>query len=165
MPDVKRQGDRNYRLDHDDLRDICRTGYAPGTIRDFGLLSTNPLTLDDTCTVEVDGGSYTGVPILYHCRPGHYDAATGVSRGNGALTRGAWAFKYGDQVKVLLRDGAPYMVMGHDDDQGPRRCADIFRARMFCYDRNWHNWLMQASAQRAYRALNSPDTWTPPAGT
>jgi hypothetical protein len=137
-PSAASKSDLEHRLDHENFGEVYQVHYKEGIIKDFGLSSTNPLTLDDTCTVEVDGGAYPGVPIFYHCRRGYYDDQVATKRESGALNHGAWAFRAGQAVKVMMDGDVPYAVIGHNepqtygqDSKAPRKCLDVFRIQ-------WH---------------------------
>ena len=89
--------------------------YYQGTIVEVkGADATEELR--DTATVNVSGlGTYSGVPIFYHCQ----DSA--VERSNGALTGAAKAFGVGDEVLVLKEiDGDGIFVSGRVE--GPKPC-------------------------------------------
>ncbi|MEW6385905.1 MAG: hypothetical protein AB1491_00090 [Thermodesulfobacteriota bacterium] len=132
MIKVQQKGNRDYRLDHDELGDVYRTTYKEGTIKDFGYEKTDPFTLNDTCEVE---GEVSGknIPILYHCKKDHYDATVATKRGNNALKGAARAFRTGQKVKVLLESGTPKFVVGHQEGKRPKRCLDIFKMKVFQY--------------------------------
>ena len=153
MADVKltaeEKSERNYRLDHPDFGDVYETTYGKGVILDFGLLKdapgggVDPILLDGTCTVATEKGTFSDVPIFYHCRGKipkgappppktewddilNYlmnllgglstepkDDGANTLESNGSLRRGAWAFLKGQEVKVLLQKGKPKYVVGH----------------------------------------------------
>lgn len=129
--EIQRKGDRNYRLDHGNLGDVHKVTYAEGKILEMGVETDDPLVLDDTCKVEVNGGVYE-LPLFYHCRKGFYDEETATKRENEALQRAAWGFRKGQKVKVMFYSGEPVYVMGHADHQ-PRVCQDIFQMKMKAY--------------------------------
>jgi len=146
----------NHRLDHDLFEDVAKVHYKEGVIKNFGVSSTNPLTLDDTCTVEVDGSPYAKVPIFYHCRPGYYDAQVATKRENKALHHAAWGFRVGHKVVVMIREDAPIAVLKHNeeplygaDKKAPWRCLDIFRFQ-------WHRSI--GSGRTTYRPPMLPVT-------
>ena len=124
----------NHRLDHDLFEDVAKVHYKEGVIKDFGLTSTNPLVLNDTCTVETADGPYAGVPIFYHCRPGYYDSQVATKQDNKSLNHAAWGFRAGHKVVVAIREDKPLAVLGHneeqvygDDTKAPWKCLDVFR--------------------------------------
>jgi len=135
--------------------------------------SPNDLILDDTCTVEVEEGEFKGVPFFYHCRnkpappppppppeipeewkwaydmipssagaESEEDGASSLQE-NHSLKRGAWAFRVGDIVKVMLQQKRPVYVMGHlgrpsiGDDlpqagaMPPQKCCNIFQIKTY----------------------------------
>jgi hypothetical protein len=125
--------DVNHRQDHEDFGDVYNVHYKEGIIKDFGVSNTTLFTLDDTCTVEIDGGPVSGVPIFYHCRPGYYDDHVATKRENQALNHSAWAFRAGQKAKVMMYEDRPYAVIGHNEPtvygnpKAPRKCFDLFR--------------------------------------
>jgi hypothetical protein len=148
--------DLNHRIDHEIFEDVARVHYMEGTIKDFGVSQTSLLTLDDTCTVEVLGGSYSKVPIFYHCREGFYDNTVRLRRETGALTHAAWGFKAGQKVKVAFDGAKPLAVFDHntpqvygDDPKGPYKCLDIFRLQ-------WHRSI--GSGRAPYQPPDLPVT-------
>jgi hypothetical protein len=150
--------DREHRQDHENLGDVYQVYYKEGVLKDFGVSRTNLLTLDDTCTVEIDGGAVAGVPIFYHCRKGFYDDRVREKRESGALRHAAWGFRAGQKVKVMMYGEAPYAVIGHNapavygDPKAPRKCLDIFRLQ-------WHRSI--GSGRAPYRPPEIPvtDDW------
>ena len=126
-----------HRQDHENFGDVCKVHYKEGIIKDFGVSRKDPITLDDTCTVEIDGGDNPGVPIFYHCRKGFYDDSVATLKSNKALKRAAWAFRAGQKVKVMMYEDKPYAVLGHNeppvygDPEAPRQCVDLMRLQ-------WH---------------------------
>ena len=129
----------NHRIDHDTFEDVAKEHFKEGTIKDFGVKGTNPIELDGTCTVEVEGGNLTGVPIFYHCRKGWFDEKVGLLQGNHSLGHAAWGFRAGQKVVVAMRENQAVAVLGHnespvyyqDDPKAPWPCLDIFRLQ-------WH---------------------------
>jgi hypothetical protein len=148
----------NHRLDHDLFEDVGKVHYREGIIEDFGVSNTSLFTLDDTCTVNVEGyGSFRGVPIFYHCRPGYYDSTVGTKRDdNKGLHHSAWGFRAGQKVVVMMREEAPVAVLHHNerstykpDDKAPWKCLDIFRFQ-------WHRSI--GSGRTTYRPPQLPVT-------
>jgi len=162
----------NHRLDHDLFEDVAKVHYKEGIITDFGVTEVNPITLDDTCTVEVDGNPYVGVPIFYHCRPGYYDAAVGTKReDNKALHHSAWGFRAGHKVVVMIREDTPMAVLGHNekplyglDKKAPWPCLDILKLRWHLINLwgqaltiPWHHIHYKASTQTEWtKTVDSP---------
>lgn len=145
-----------HRQDHANFGDVSKTHYKEGIIRDFGVSDTALMALDDTCTVEIEGGSVSGIPIFYHCRKGFYENNIREKRENGALTHAAWAFRAGQKVKVMMDGDAPYAVIGHNeppvygsDLKAPRKCVDLFRLQ-------WHRSI--GSGRTTYRPPELPVT-------
>jgi hypothetical protein len=134
---IPSKSDLEHRQNHKNFGDVYKVHYKEGVIKDFGVSDTILFTLDDTCTVEVDGGPVSGVPIFYHCRKDFYDDQVSAKRENKALNHAAWAFRVGQKVKVMMYEDAPYAVIGHNgppvygDPKAPRKCLDIFRLQ-------WH---------------------------
>lgn len=150
------KGDRDHRQDHENFGDVYKVHYKEGIIKDFGISNTTLFALDDTCTVEIDGGPVSGVPIFYHCRKDYYDAQVSTKRENGALNHAAWAFRAGQKVKVMMYEDIPYAVIGHNeppvygpDLKAPRKCLDIFRLQ-------WHRSI--GSGRTTYRPPDMPVT-------
>ena len=139
MPELRSLNPYNHRFDHLNLGEVHEVHYAQGVIRNFGVSNQNPLTLDDTCTVEVEGGEYAGVPIVYHCRKDFFDAQVGTLQGNKSLNHAAWGFRAGHKVKVMFHKNQPVAVLGHNeapvhypgDPKAPWPCLDVFRLQ-------WH---------------------------
>src|SRR3972149_5861907 len=92
-----------HRIDHENFEDVAKGHYQEGTIKDFGVKSKNPIELDGTCTVEVEGGNLTGVPIFYHCRKGWFDEKVGLLQGNHSIGHAAWGFRAGQEGGVAVR--------------------------------------------------------------
>lgn len=145
----------NNRLDHVDFGEVYETTYKIGKILKFGVEQTDPLILDDTCTVEVEGAEYEDVPIFYHCKKLCFVEGSGVQRDNGALKFGALAFEVycekdepppdtfgfgfllpqgpdlsglSDMEVVVMMDKGqrPAYVIGHADHR-PKHCLDIIK--------------------------------------
>lgn len=183
---IPSKSDQEHRQDHENFGDVYKVHYKEGIIRDFGVSATDPFTLDDTCTVEIDGGPVAGVPIFYHCQK---DFGEGVRRKqeSGALKYAAWGFRVGQKVKVMLYEDAPYAVIGHNqpqvygDPKAPRKCSDIFRFQWhrsigegrapyrppmiptqdwwlnwFMFQENWHSIHYRASTQEEFTGVDDP---------
>ena len=120
--------------------------YYQGTIVEVkGADATEELR--DTATVNVSGlGTYSGVPIFYHCQ----DSA--VERSNGALTGAAKAFGVGDEVLVLKEiDGDGIFVSGRVE--GPEPC--IWEPWGGVLAKN-HNWLIINTYLSPYTLTTDP---------
>lgn len=155
--------DREHRADHDKFRDVYNVHFAEGTIKDFGLLSTNPLAFDDTVTVEVGGASYAGVPIFYHCRKDFYDGDVSKMRSSKALNHAAWGYRVGQKVKVMFEGNALRAVVGHNeapvychpegDPKAPWPCLDVFRIQ-------WHRTIGTETGGLRPPDIPTQDWWT-----
>ena len=152
----KRKDDRLYLVDHDTFGDVYRCTYKEGTITDFGVEKTDPFTLNDTCTVELQGGGIArNVPIFYHCRKGYYDDQVATLRLSGALRGGARAFRTGQKVQVMMYDDAnAQFVMGHNEGTRPKACQDIFKMRFYGWEGRWHEIHYCVSQQKEYGGLD-----------
>jgi hypothetical protein len=153
---IPSKDDREHRQDHENFGDVYKVHYKEGVIKDFGVKNTALFALDDTCTVEIDGGTVAGVPIFYHCRKGYYDDQVATKRENKALNHAAWAFRAGQKVKVMIYEDKPYAVIGHNeppvygaDLKAPRKCLDLFRFQ-------WHRSI--GSGRTTYRPPTLPVT-------
>lgn len=155
---AKKKSELNYLLDHDVFGDVYHTTYKEGTIKYFGVTETDPFTLDDTCTVELQKDiSVSGVPIFYHCRKDHYDSTVRTLRANNALTGAARAFRVGQKVRVMMRDDAiPMYVVAHNQGKSPKDCLDLFRIRFRGWNRQWYEIHYCVSKQEEYCGLNQP---------
>jgi len=153
---AKRKDDRLYLVDHDTFGDVYHCTYKEGTITDFGVEKTDPFTLADTCTVEIQGGGTAhDVPIFYHCRKGYYDEQVATLRTNEALRGGARAFRVGQKVQVMMYDDATARyVMGHNEGKRPKACQDIFKMRFYGWEGRWHDIHYCVSQQKEYGGLD-----------
>lgn len=145
-----------HRQDHENFGDVYKTHYKEGVIKDFGVSNTALFTLDNTCTVEIDGGPVSGVPLFYHCRKDFYDQTVREKLETGALKHSAWAFRAGQKVKVMMYEDAPNGVFSHNeppvygaDLKAPRKCLDLFRFQ-------WHRSI--GSGRTTYRPPELPVT-------
>jgi len=74
----------------------------------------------DSCSISIEGSSYSDVPIFYHCNP------TAVETSTGAIKGGSWGFAVGDKAVVLVQVSITNLsrfVIGHK--YGARTCAPL----------------------------------------
>lgn len=153
-----------HRYNHENFGDVYSASFKEGIIRGFGLSNTDPITLDDTCDVEVEGRLYPSIPIFYHCRKGFYDDDVATLRNNHSLNRAAWAFRVNHRAKVMFNGDVPLAVIGHNDDQyvswpRPRKCLDLFKLHTISWYKGLPdlNRVFKTSTQLAYSARNEPE--------
>ncbi len=103
------------KIDHPNIGDIAKTKYLIGTITE--------ITDNDTCSINISGQLFTGVPIFYHC------ANDSVLQSNGSLEGAAGAFAQDDEVIAQLQDGI-VRVIGHADGV-KRPCAVDWLVKLF----------------------------------
>lgn len=152
----------NHRIDHDQFEDVALVNYKEGTIKDFALSSTNPITPAGTVSVEVEGGGggqIDGLPIFYHCRKGWFDSKVGNLKANKSLEFAPWGFRVGDKVVCMFRENQPVAVLGHsetpvyfeDEEKAPWTCNDIIRLQ-------WHR-TIGTSGQTTDPKIPTQDWW------
>ena len=151
-----------HRLNHPSFPDVTKTEYARGTILELET-DGNPYYLEfaNTCVVETDKGTFSGVPIFYHCKEGHYRDATATRESGYALVDAARAFQPGDEVKVAFNAGTPRCVVGFMEG-GPRMCLDIFKMTVTTWQGYVQHFIhFQCSEQKVYaswdRRATNPD--------
>lgn len=112
----------SYRLDHPDFKDVSKTTFAKGTIKEFDKISDDPLKVRSMVKVEVEGsGESDFIPLFFHPKKEYWDdeeediKATDFNQGKKYFEQAWMSFREGDEVRVMLRDGAPYAVMGFHD--------------------------------------------------
>jgi hypothetical protein len=147
---------REHRWNYKDFGEVCKSRFAMGTIKDMGVEQEDPLTLADTCDVETDAGSFTGVSFFYHCGQESTIEEAGKLRDSKALQGGALAFRKEMQVKVLLDGDQPVGVISHGDHK-PRRCQDIIKLKLVQAPKvTSHELFLSASAQEEYCPMDTP---------
>jgi|GEM_PF-6897924 len=136
--DVYEVEPHSYRRNHLNLGEVAQTSYEVAKIKDFGVKNNNPLKLDGTCTIELEGGGTVGgVDIFYHCKKGLYIDQDPDQEDNGSLKHGAMAFKPDKEVKVLLVNNRPECVIAHADRK-TRPCVNFFKIKFRGWEGQWH---------------------------
>ena len=138
MPDdltaiEKRPG--SWRLNYPDFGAVYRGPFAKGIITDFQKVSDVPLVVKSMVKVKGDAwGESEYIPLFYHPKPQYWDDSEGSDplikatdfNQEGKYYERAWmSFRGGDEVKVLLQEGVPKVVLGFFDNV-PRIGETIF---------------------------------------
>lgn len=112
----------SWRLDHSDFGDVRATTYAKGVIREFAKIADDPIQVRSMVKVDVEGKGVSGfLPILYHPKAQYWDdvdkgiIATKFYEDAKYFERSWMSFRVGDEVRVMIRDGKPYAVVGFYD--------------------------------------------------
>jgi hypothetical protein len=143
----------SYRKDHTNFGEVYETTYEVGKVTAFGQEKTDPLTLDETMTVEIGEAEHSGIPIFYHCKKGWYSEDSGALLENGALRHGSLAFTNDKQVKVMFQRAAPVAVIGYADNK-PRHCLNIIKMQITDYGGNKHTYHYRVTDQSLYAGRN-----------
>jgi len=133
----------SWRLDHPNFGDVSKATYAKGIITKFYAENQNtPLVIKDECDIEIDGREFQEVPIFYHPpkayadhwkqntgQAEHWGKAGSLNKDTGSIGCGVYSFAVGDEIAVVLQDGAPVAVLGFADGI-PRRPSDYMKVDM-----------------------------------
>jgi hypothetical protein len=118
--------DDSWRIDHPCLEDVGKTTYALGVITGFNKIFSDPLVVTSQVKVTIDGVESGLLPLFYHPKAQYWDPHSQTL--GGEFHEKAWmSFRIGDEVMVMLREGAPVAVLGFADGK-PRIGEDIIKS-------------------------------------
>jgi hypothetical protein len=134
MPDdltaiEKRPG--SFRLNLADFGVVYKATFAKGIVSDFQKTQDDPLTVVSMVKVKGDAwGESDFIPLFYCPKKDFWDTLDHQAQDlnqDKLYYENAWmSFRAGDEVKVMLKEGAPFAVLGFLKD-GPRIGEDIFK--------------------------------------
>ena len=160
MVDYRELESGSLRIDHENVGEVSRTSFAYGKITEFNFEKLNPITPDDTCTVEIEGGgTKSGIPIFYHCKKDFYFEDDPVITEAKGLKGAAWAFKIDQRVKVMLVDQEPVAVLTHYDY--PRYCHNNIYVKVKPYYSASHEAYFDLQKQKTVSAGDRETTEYP----
>jgi hypothetical protein len=146
----------SYRLDHPDFGDVHKTTYAKGTIKEFEKVSDDPLKVRSMVKVEVEGfGMSDFIPLFFHPKKEYWDhdeegvKATDFNKEEKYFEQAWMSFRAEDEVRVMLREGKPYAVVGFDDGK-PRIGEDVVKVEYQNKDGATHSFQWQFSKGKYY---------------
>ena len=130
LDNVWEKREKEWRIDHPDLQDVCKTKFAKGKITEFDkdeAISEDYLEqVKSMVKVEYDGGTTDFLPLFYKPKDSYWDF---VKPGEEEETKadeydeenqcykGAWqSFRAGDEVVLMLIDEEPKAVLGFADN-------------------------------------------------
>jgi len=123
----------SYRLDHQDFEDVGRTTFAKGVIKEFDKISDVPLKVRSMVKVEIEEkGVSDFIPLFYHPKKRYWDdeekgiKATDFNQEKKYFEQAWMSFRKDDEVRVILREGEPYAVVGFYDGK-PKIGEDIIK--------------------------------------
>lgn len=109
------------RIDHPDFGDVYKTTYAKGVITDFEVTSFYRFRVKSMVKVSGDWGESDYLPLFYHPKAQFWDdprnnlLATDFNVAGGYFEKGWMSFRVGDEVIVMLKEGAPVAIVGFAD--------------------------------------------------
>lgn len=119
----------SWRLNLADLGVVRRNTFAKATITDFQKLQNDPIKVKSMVKVQIEGQTESEYLPLWFCpKKDYWDTLDYQSQDqSGLYYKNAWmSFRVGDEVKVLLVDNIPKVVVGFADNV-PRIGEDIFK--------------------------------------